>query len=255
MRSSKKIDYKAKLEKLNRERAAQGQRVPKSDPDREVVILQYHQGRPSNLSKFKRWLEPICIEKFGELGTLIATGDRPVVEELPDIDPANFGDVADPLGFARAERMSAIKSRQMKIDKIEENVKPMFSFIWRHLSEESKEKVATQQDWDNVQEAYDVERLWVMIGATHQGGGFGIEALDHRAVRKSYLEIKQGRSESILDFKRRFADMADSFEIVIGAPVPDDSQAIDFIHALDDRRYAEFKTSIQNDVFRGIPLP
>ncbi len=51
-------------------------RQPKPDPDKEIVILQYAESKPSNLSKFKRWIGPLCVEKYGILGTLIETGIR-----------------------------------------------------------------------------------------------------------------------------------------------------------------------------------
>ncbi len=78
-------------------------RQSKPDPEKEVVILQYVEGKPSNLSKFKRWIGPKCVEQFGDLGTLIETNIVPVVAALPVPAAGAFDDANDPLGIIRAQ--------------------------------------------------------------------------------------------------------------------------------------------------------
>ena len=75
------------------------------------MILQYVEGKPSNLSKFKRWIGPKCVEQFGDLGTLIDTGIVPVVAALPVPQAGAFDDANDPLGIIRAQYMADMKSR------------------------------------------------------------------------------------------------------------------------------------------------
>jgi len=124
-------------------------RQPKLDPDKEIVILQYAESKPSNLSKFKRWIGPLCVEKYGILGTLIETGILPVIPALAAPDMQLLDPQVDVLGIEKARYLGEMKSRQSRVDEMENNTKPMFAFIWRHMSDESKEIVASQAGWAN----------------------------------------------------------------------------------------------------------
>ena len=168
--SSKKNHGKARSDRPDREKSAPA-RPTKIDPADQVVILQYAEGRPSNLSKFKRWIGPKWIEQFGDLGTLIDTNVVPVVPALPVPGAGAFDDANDPLGIIRAQYMADMKSRQARVDDIQKNTKPMFAYIWMHLSDESKEVLSTQANWNAIQAAYNIAAMWGLVVQVHQGGG------------------------------------------------------------------------------------
>ena len=94
-------------------------RQSKPDPDKEIVILQYAESRPSNLSKFKRWIGPICVEKYGVLGTLIESGVLPVIPALAAPDMQVLDPDVDILGLEKARYLGEMKSRQSRVDEIE----------------------------------------------------------------------------------------------------------------------------------------
>ena len=83
----------------------------------------------------------------------------------------------------------------------------------------------------------------------------GVDIINQRNVRTAYSSIRQGRYESILEFRRRFTYISAAFAQVVGGQVPPLQQSVDFIHALDDRRYAQFKADIQNEAVAGQPWP
>ena len=112
------------------------------------------------------------------------------------------------------------------------------------MSDESKEIVASQGGWDQIQQDYNIQLMWAAIVQTHQGGGMGVDIINQRNVRTAYTSIRQGRHGSILEFRRRFTDISAAFAQVVGGQVPPLQQSVDFIHALDDRRYAQFKADI-----------
>jgi hypothetical protein len=232
-------------------------RQTKQDPEKEVVILQYVEGKPSNLSKFKRWIGPKCVEQFGDLGTLIDTGIVPVVAALPVPQAGAFDDANDPLGIIRAQYMADMKSRQARVDEIQRKTKPMFAYIWMHLSDESKEVLSTQAGWNAIQAAYNIAGMWGLVVQVHQGGGNAQDQINARTVRQAYTGIRQGRHESILDYKRRFSDTVTSFEQVMGhgVQIPAGQQAIDFIMTLDERRFAQFKADMHNCAAAGLAWP
>ena len=153
-------------------------RQPKLDPDKEIVILQYAESKPSNLSKFKRWIGPLCVEKYGVLGTLIETGVLPVIPALAAPDMQVLDPDVDILGIEKARYLGEMKSRQSRVDEIENNTKRMFAFIWRHMSDESKEIVASQGGWDQIQQDYNIQLMWAAIVQTHQGGGMGVDIIN-----------------------------------------------------------------------------
>ena len=57
-------------------------------------------------------------------------------------------------------------------------------------------------------------RLWIIVGATHQGGATGIPALDRLNARNVYASLLQGPNEKCLTFKERTIDALVRLEAV-----------------------------------------
>ena len=76
----------------------------------------------------------------------------------------------NPLGIVRAQYMADMKSRQARVDEIQRNTKPMFAYIWMHLSDESKEVLSTQAGWNAIQAAYNIAGMWGLVVQVHQRG-------------------------------------------------------------------------------------
>ena len=147
------------------------------------MILKFEEGRPSNLTKFKKWIGPQCVAKFGEIGLLIDRGEMPEIQPLEDPADADLADANDPHGFVKAAHMPKIKFRESKLAKMEENQLPMYNYIWAHLSDESKDRLSRQDGWGQVEEDRDVLSLWLNIGMTHSGAGMVEPIFDRKMAQ------------------------------------------------------------------------
>ena len=169
---------------------------------------------------------------------------------MPDLDNA-FEAEHDPFGFARQTFNAKITTREKLFAKLQEDRIGLFFAIYGQLSEESKSKVHEDDDWEDVYDEKDPMRLWIIVGATHQGGATGIPVLDRLNARNVYASLLQGPNEKCLAFKERTIDALIRLEAVEEAEVHDGLQAADFIHRLDNRRYAELKADLYNDEKKG----
>ena len=66
--------------------------------------------------------------------------------------------------------------------------------------------------------------------------------------RRAYQACAQSTYESIVVFKERFDDLLDSYEEHGNPEMDPDDVAMDFYRALDNSRYAAFKTSMVNNI-------
>ena len=143
----------------------------------ELPVLYF--GSKNNFIKFKEKLSIYVHAKFGALGTIIDMGRDIVVQEveLPAMDNA-FDAEHDPFGFARQTFNAKIATREKLFSKFQQDRIGLFFTIYGQLSEESKSKVHEDEDWEEIYGQKDPMRLWIVVGATHQGGATGIPVLD-----------------------------------------------------------------------------
>jgi hypothetical protein len=217
-----------------------------------LPVLRYGTAEQNNFSKFREELSIYCLREFGDLGRTIQTGEE---HEYPAIEvPADetLGAEADPHGFTKAMYLEEVKSRKKKVEAFEKNKLPMYATIYGQLSKESKEKIKEDDAWDEIDTLKDPVRLWVLIGATHQSGGSGTERLDKLQARNFYNSLVQGKHETCLEFKERTTSALEMMLAAGEAEKSEEDQASDYIHRLDNDRYAQLKTDLANDLRKGL---
>ena len=72
-----------------------------------------------------------------------------------------------------------------------------------------------------------------------------------KSARQEYEKCHQGEFESIVDFKRRFDTRLEIYKSSGNEEIKAEDAAMDFLYALDDNRYAEFKAELVNDLTKG----
>jgi hypothetical protein len=119
------------------------------------------------------------------------------------------------------------------------------------MSVESKEKVAQDEDYEDWHRDKDPEKLWQAIIKMHKNDTTSnVDAVNDLAARIAYQSIKQGSFETLAQYSVRFRDTYKAYKATATAErpvnVPEEDQALDFFHGLDQGRYASFKTSMLN---------
>jgi hypothetical protein len=72
-----------------------------------------------------------------------------------------------------------------------------------------------------------------------------------KAARDTYNTLAQGVYETIIAYKQRFDAAYEAHRDLENQELDEADVAMDFLHGLDDSRYADFKVSIINDIDRG----
>jgi hypothetical protein len=83
------------------------------------------------------------------------------------------------------------KIRLREIAEMKRAYAKIYAFLYGQLSEESKAKVKTVQNWDDIEESNDPLDLWKAIVATHMAAVTGTTACDKPRARSAYSKINQ----------------------------------------------------------------
>ena len=122
----------------------------------------------------------------------------------------------------------------------------IYAFLYGQLSEESKAKVKTVQNWDDIEKSNDPLDLWKAIVATHMAAVTGATACDKSRARSAYSNINQDSTESVASLKKRIDNALKVYDAVGQSRPADEELAADFIRKLDANRFAGLRADLEN---------
>jgi hypothetical protein len=212
----------------------------------ELPVLRYGQRLNSNLFEFKTAFETYARIKFGDLARIF-TDDA---YYMPP--PIVIGDIDDLDEMELFEFKEERKLRLHKISKMNDDKPMLAASIWSQLSEESREKVKEDADWDvTIHRMDDPLALWQAIMRSHATMGATTPAVNQYYSAQEYQKLKMESFESLASFLARFKNVIQALRNA-GCPVPtDQDQAVAFVMKLDDR-YANFQLALRNNDALGL---
>ncbi len=156
------------------------------------------------------------------------------------------------------QRKAYMKEYNKQVAKdVEENIK-FFSYIEKHLSDQSLLKIENHDNYAKVRADYSIQGLWDILKDSHLhhfgGKNIAIHATIRREKQKAYEAARQRPDQSLAEYHRVFLDLIAVKEAYKCTPMTAEEHALDFIHSLN-KRHEEFQLSIRNDGLRGTPLP
>jgi hypothetical protein len=209
-----------------------------------VSVLHY--GPKCKLYKFQTDMEEYARLHYGDLALMFIDDAYyvPAAIEVGDLDPDDEDD--------RVELFEEKKLRLKNIDEMLKNRPKLFAAIWMQLSDESREKIMEQLNYQaDIRRGDNPLALWLAIKQTHMTVGATSPALNRFHATKTYQDMKMENYESLARFMERFRAATDTMR-VSGAPVPDAaSQAVSFIMKLDER-FIRFQETLRNNDALGI---
>jgi hypothetical protein len=151
----------------------------------------------------------------------------------------------------RALKVETVKEYAKKLAKVDSDSPKMYGFIMQHLSVESKDEIAREQDYEVWSKALDAEKLWLAIVKTHKVDCVSnVSKVKELTARKAYQGIRQGAYESLAQYSERFCNTLCGFEEIGTTANPvgisEKEQAMDFFHGLDQGKYRAFKAEMMN---------
>ena len=162
------------------------------------------------------------------------------------------GNPMPPLSDAEMQnqRTAYMKEYNKQVAKdVEEDIK-FFSYIEKHLSDESLLKVENHDKYETVRAEHSIQGLWDILAESHLhhfgGTNVAINAIIRREKQKAYDNIRQRPDQSVAEFHRAFIDCIAVKQAYKCAEMTDQEHALDFLHALG-KSHEEFKLSVRND--------
>ncbi len=212
-----------------------------------VPVLRY--GPDNNFAKFKEKLSRAAIEKYGDLGRLVETGEY---FEPPELNIEDYDLDNDPHGVNVVDYREDRKERRRKIAQMEADKPKMYAMILGKLSTESMDELKRHEDYEDFNREKDPLMLWLAITMIHQVASVSkVASVVKKAARDKYASMRQGQFETIITFKERFDAAVEAYNDMGNPEMSDGDIAMDFLNGLDDNRYAEFKVEIINDIAKG----
>ena len=218
----------------------------------DSAVPMLHIGVSNNFDLFRRKLSVACMERYKNLGRLI-TDEEYYVPAV--VDTALYDLSNDPYEVERGRLREAHKRRDKEIDDMRIDRTSMYAYLLSKLSKESLDEVQDHPDWSKVEASRDPLELWLIIRSSHQILTTSkVATVIKKTAREEYAACKQGPYENIVDFKRRFDARLDALK-ASGNEEPDPADiAMDFLYALDNTRYGEFKAEVVNDMQKGLSI-
>jgi len=206
----------------------------------------------SNWDYFKRKMSVACMESVGNLGRLIDDEAYYIPPPVIDADFGSLNPVSDPHGIRKAMLLKEYEGRHKEIRKMKEDRTKMYAYIYSKLSKESQDEIARDASFVTIEAERDPLNLWMLLKTTHMVATISkVPGIIKKSARSEYEKCKQGEFESIVDFKRKFDTRLEIYKSSGNDPVDPEDAAMDFLYALDDNRYAEFKADLVNDLAMG----
>jgi hypothetical protein len=142
------------------------------------------------------------------------------------------------------------RNEKLGVDK-----KKLFALMLGQSAENIKQKLLAQQDWIEVSQYENpLELLRLLNRVCMTPGSYSQEERMH-AARTSYHTLKQWKSESLGDFRKRFDAAVETLKQcgVDNAQLPSDAiQAVDYANALDKSRFGQFLVDYRNGLLPGL---
>jgi hypothetical protein len=130
------------------------------------------------------------------------------------------------------------------------------ALMWKYMSRESMEAVLGHADYDEDTHRNEPLQLYLSIKATHTVGGGAADATTRRArTRQAYKSAMQGPYEDQVEYKHRFTYLLEAAKAAGNVEIPAADVAMDYLHGLDNGRFAKFKVDLDNDISKGVAPP
>ena len=255
----------------------------------DISVLKYDKYSYANFFKFEKELEEVAGYEFGDLFAFSKTGRYPVTKiptkrtiedliqeeksELPsDLDDADYEleceeideryqNLSDEEVLAlesalKIEWENEIKaSANEKVKRKQDKVK-LFWLIKSQLSSESLDVIKQHMlaEYVKLELSQDPLTLWNAIKATHTSYSTGLKAADDAKARHFYQAFKQGKDQSLTEFKEKHEGILRSMES-LGLTIPTEGeQAADFLQKLNEKN-ARKRLTIENNARLGGAYP
>jgi hypothetical protein len=206
-------------------------------------------GTDNNFPAFKKKLTVAALERFNDLGRMFDLGAYFSPEQ---IDPELYDLEDDPHGLNIGDLRDARKGRNRRIERMKADRAALFAFMLMNTSNESLDAIKLEEGWDEAYDNKDPLSLWRLLETTHRVGiASRIPAVLKAESRRAYQSCAQSAYESIVKFKERFDDLLASYVEHDNPEMDEDDVAMDFYRALDNSRYASFKTNLVNNINSG----
>jgi len=220
-------------------------------PVERLIVLTY--GQNSNYIKWNEHMSHYLSTVYGQLACIMTTGNYHVEPMPAPIVPAEAMGLDDETRgiIANTVYIEKLKIWTRETADNRNKYREMFHVVWNYLSSESQLQIKDVADWADHERAQDMQFLRQRIVATHQTGEVRIGPLALNYAKHKLSTCRQGQTESLAEYKRRFDDLHSVFLAAGGREIPQAELAVDFLTSLDNHRYASLRVELENGIQNG----
>ena len=216
-------------------------------------------GINNNFHKWRRISAERCIEKYGQVATVMKTDKIFVVPQVTPEDYTPEGEHEMSAAEISSLKTDAMKARLKLVRELKLQYPQFYASMIQLLSPESRDLVERHADFAANDLIGDPNVLWDLIKSTHltntTGGGEMSTLFNKVTMRKDFdLNCIQGKT-SIIEFKDKFTNSWKTLLANGEAEKTEPELAMMFLARLDMSRYGIMYTEMQNDANKGFAFP
>ena len=216
-------------------------------------------GINNNFHKWKRISAERCIEKYGQVATVMKTDRVFVVPQVTVEDYTPDGEHGLSESELSSLKTDAMKARLKLVRELKLQYPQFYASLIQLLSAESRDLVERHADFAANDLVGNPNVLWDLIKSTHltntTGGGAMSTLFNKVTMRKDFdINCMQGKS-SIIEFKDKFTNSWKTLLANGEAEKTEPELAMMFLARLDMNRYGIMYTEMQNDANKGFAFP
>lgn len=208
---------------------------------------------PKNFFAFQERIATLSLSKHGEIARIFTENSYPTIampqspEDLEGVLPKNYTIAQEGIraAYLKEVEIAVTENKRIKNSKVQ-----LFGFVLSRVGLESRTLLEEDAEWGEIRDAYDPLKLWKLIQKTHLVQATGLKSTDRKLVRDEYNALRQG-SASIAEHSKTFANSVKKLAQV-GVVLPEEDTAADYLHSLDDSRYAMLKATVRRNALQGI---
>jgi hypothetical protein len=179
---------------------------------RKPVKLTYSVSSSNNFAVFKKQLAAWAESKYGDLGSIVATGEHRNIEEPDSPDDSELTKTEDPHGFRKSIYLEEYKEYMREKREYKKNFRAFSAEMFELLSLASQSIVKAQPKYEDFKTSRDPLELWELIVKTHEGSLTGSKVVDMAASSDAYHALAQRSHESCDIYLERIEQALDAMK-------------------------------------------
>jgi len=198
-----------------------------------------------------------ALKTYGDLGRCIEEEEYYIPPKVDENAFGPFDAQSDPHGFERSRCIEAMKTREQRINKMEQDKSSLYGFILSKLSRESKDEMKRMPNYEIYSKGKDPLALWLSLKELHLTTTVSKDKSIVKApAYEEYSTCRMNDFDVISAFKERFENKLEAYNAAMkpydpNDPTPYEKESVSamvFMRRLCPIRFKDFQAYKVNQI-------